>query len=324
MYTPAEYEHIINAEKFYPLLTSLTCDAQGMNITFKDDATFEKAKEAWDWANGADNRSFVIVAGKGDCGWNEQRQPYVVQNLQYDEAKNIARLIGEPKDWKDIAQSYDLVVGHIPGNDTWLTKRDLSKTLSIPLALSFPFSFSLGADGISSSLECSDCSLNGHFNIELRISTWFGIPTGASIKMSPSGVQATAKLGWSLSGELTNDFEKEWTPASFPTPASIEIPDIVEIGPVIDLIVGVGLQALKAQTTITGGATASLPDSAIVELNLLNPTDNQFSGWLPTVQQLPFQVDGEISAGLETYFATALDLKAEALGRSANDPTLTF
>ena len=309
-------------EKFYPLLTSLSCDKQGMTIAFKDDATFEKAKEAWDWANGADNRSFIMVTGMGDCGWNDQRQPYVVRNLQYDEVKNVAHLIGEPKDWKEIAQSYDLVVGHIPGNETWLTKRDLSKTLSVPLSLEFPFALELGADGLSSKLECSDCGLSGHFNIELRISTWLGIPKGASVKLSPSGVKAIAKLEWSLSGELTKDFEREWTPASFPTPASIEIPHIVEIGPVIDLIVGVALKALKAQATVSGGATASLPDSAIVELNLLNPTENQFSGWLPTVKPLPFEVDARISAGLETYFATALELKAEALGESASDPAV--
>ncbi|KAI9765238.1 MAG: hypothetical protein M1840_007730 [Geoglossum simile] len=314
VYTPAEYEHIINMEKFYPLLTSLTCDTEGMTIAFKDDTTFEKAKEAWDWANGADNRSFIMVTGMGDCGWNRQRQPYVVRNLQYDEVKNIARLVGEPKDWEEIAQSYDLVVGHIPGNEAWLTKKDLSKTLSIPLDLSFPFSLELGAEGIKSKLECSECGLNGHFNIELRISTWLGIPKGASIKMSPSSVKAIAKLEWSLSGELTKDFEKEWKPATFPTPASIVIPHVVEIGPVIDLIVGVALKALNAQATVTGGAIASLPDSAIVELNLLNPTENKFSGWLPAVQPLPFEVDARISAGVETYFATALQLKAEALG----------
>ncbi|KAI9771410.1 MAG: hypothetical protein M1839_002800 [Geoglossum umbratile] len=314
VYTPAEYEHIINMEKFYPLLTSLSCDEQGMTIAFKDDATFEKAKEAWDWANGADNRSFVMVTGMGDCGWNKQRQPYVVRNLQYDEDKNVARLVGEPKEWKEIAQSYDLVVGNIPGSDAWLAQRDLSKTISVPLALSFPFALELGAEGISSKLECSDCSLSGQFNIELRISMWLAIPTGASIRMSPASVKAIAKLEWSLAGELTKDFEKKWTPATFPTPASIVIPHVVEIGPVIDLIVGVALKALKAQATVSGGATASLPDSAIVELNLLNPTENKFSGWLPEVHPLPFQVDARISAGLETYFATALDLKAEALG----------
>jgi hypothetical protein len=316
LYTPGPDEHIISMEKFLPLTKSVYCDQNGISMTFSDNATFEEAKQVWDWANGAENRSFIIVAGAGDCGWNEHRQPFIIQTLDF-EGGNVAKLNGGQASWQDVAHSYDLVVGHIALNETQYrrARRDYTKDISIPMELDFPFSVGMSEDGVSSTLSCVDCGTNGHFNLELVISTWFYIPTGASIKLSPSGVEATAKLKWTLSGELSGSINKEWTPVSFPTPATIEIPGVLAIGPTIDLIVGVTLDALKAQATITGGAQAKIPDSAIVEVNLLNPSDNKFSGWLPSVESYPFSVDAEISATVGTYLATALALKAEALGQ---------
>jgi hypothetical protein len=315
LYMPGQDEHIISMEKFLPLTKSVYCDQNGISMTFSDNATFEEAKQVWDWANGAENRSFVIVAGAGDCGWNENRQPFIIQTLDFD-GGNVVKLNGGPASWQDVAHSFDLVVGHITLNETQYrrAKRDYTKDISIPMELNFPFSVGISEDGVSSTLSCVDCGTNGHFNLELVISTWWKIPTGASIKLSPSGIEATAKLEWTLSGELSGSINKEWNPVSFPTPATIEIPEVLTIGPTIDLIVGITLNALKAQATVTGGAQAKIPDSAIVEVNLLNPSDNKFSGWFPSIESYPFSVDAEISATVGAYLATALALKAEALG----------
>jgi hypothetical protein len=316
VYTPGSDEHIISMEKFLPLTKAVTCDQSGISMAFRDSATFEKAKQVWDWANGAENRSFIMVAGVGDCGWNDHRQPFIVRTVDFNDTDNIAKLNGGPASWQDVAHSYHLVLGHITVNETQpqRAKRDYTKDISIPMNLDFPFSVGISESGISSTLSCAGCGTSGHFNIELVISTWLGIPKGASIKMSPSGVKATAELKWSLSGKLTGGKSKEWTPVSFPTPATIEIPGVLTIGPTIDLIVGVALNELKAQATVTGGAQATIPDSAIVEVNLLNPSDNKFSDWLPSVEPYPFSVDAEITASVEAYLATALALKAEALG----------
>ena len=108
-----EYENILNAEKFWPLLKSLSCASDVLTLIFNDDFAFERAKEIWDWANGEDDRHFIMVVGAGDCGWNEERQPYRVRTLEYDEKDNVAKLNGEPRDWADIAHSYDLDIGSL-------------------------------------------------------------------------------------------------------------------------------------------------------------------------------------------------------------------
>ena len=108
-----EYENILNAEKFWPLLRSLECNDDSLVLVFNDDATFERAKEIWDWANGDEDRYFIMVIGAGDCGWNDERQPYLVRTLEYDEEENVARLVGEPRDWLDVAHSYDFDIGSL-------------------------------------------------------------------------------------------------------------------------------------------------------------------------------------------------------------------
>lgn len=113
---PDEYENILNAEKFWPLLRSLECKDDSLILKFNDDATFERAKEIWDWANGEDDRYFIMVIGAGDCGWNDERQPYLIRALEYDEKENVARLVGGPRDWLDVAHSYDLDIGSLAEN----------------------------------------------------------------------------------------------------------------------------------------------------------------------------------------------------------------
>ena len=109
VYTPGSDEHIISMEKFLPLTKAVTCDQSGISMVFRDSATFEKAKQVWDWANGAENRSFIMVAGAGDCGWNDHRQPFIVRTLDFKDTDNTARLNGEPASWQDVAHSYHLV-----------------------------------------------------------------------------------------------------------------------------------------------------------------------------------------------------------------------
>lgn len=303
-------------EKFLPLTKAILCNNQsGISMTFRDNSTFERAKQLWDWANGAENRSFILVAGAGDCGWNVHRQPFIIQSVDFTGA-DTAKLNGRLASWQDVAHSFHLVVGRVGNNGTQFqpAKRDYTKDFSIPMDLDFPFQVGLSADGVSSTLTCSDCGTSGHFNIELDISTWLFIPTGASVKIYPSGLQATAELTWSLAGELSGTLNKEWTPVSIPTPATLEIPEVLTIGPTLNLVVGITLDALKAQAIISGGAIASISDSAIIEIDLLDPLNNKFSGWLPSVEALPFSVDAEITATVGAYLALALALEAEALG----------
>ena len=316
VYMPSDVENILSMEKFYGMLTSVDCADHNMTLAFKDDATFAYAQKVWDWVNGADDHTFIMVAGIGDCGWNTERRPFSVSKITYDEDRNIARLTAELSDWKSIAHTYDLHVGHVPLTDSQLPARDVSKDVSLDVSTVFPFGVKVTQDGLSSALECSKCGTTGQINIELKLSTKAFIPTGASMRMSPNGVSAKAELKLTASGELTKSISFKKTVASIPL-NSIKIPgDILNIGPFLDVAVGFEVSAVTGSASITGGAIVTIPDSAIVELDLLNPSKNKFSGWGPSVDTIPITVDAKISGAVQIFAQPALKLVAEAIGES--------
>ncbi|MCJ1264543.1 hypothetical protein MMC22_004415 [Lobaria immixta] len=311
---PGDVENILSMEKFYPLLKSVNCSRDKMTLAFKNDKTFAYAQKVWDWVNGADDHAFVMVAGLGDCGWNRHRQPFIVTSIAYDEGLNTARLTAKPSDWRTVAHTYDLTVGHVPLTDSRLPARDFSKNLALGIATLFPFSVKIGTEnGLSSALECSNCGTTGKIDFELKISTKLAVPTGASIIISPKGVSAKAELKLTESGELTESLPFEKEVLKLPLD-SITIPGgIVNIGPNLVVSVGFEISSWEGTASISGGAIVTLPDSAILQLDLLNPSNNKFSGWTPNVSPIPIRVDAKISAGLEVYAKPALKLVAEAI-----------
>ncbi|KAN0068709.1 hypothetical protein V8E54_013433, partial [Elaphomyces granulatus] len=281
VYTPGDDEHIINMERFEALTKSITCDDSGVSMVFNDDATLQKAKQIWDWANGSDKRTFIIVAGDKQCGWNHDRQPFVINSVDFDEKATTGKLHGTPKGWTDVAHSFDFRFSHVvPANQgaTAHAKRwdeDLS-LVKIPFKNDFPFSVNASDSGMSTFLTCITCGTEGSFAID-------------------------------------QPFGKKFTHVTIPTPLSIDIPGVAKIGPTIDLIVGIALDSLRAKAVVTGGAYATIPDSAYAEINLLSPTDTQHSDWTPSIGHYPLEVDGEIQAQVEAYIAPSLALTASVL-----------
>lgn len=313
---PDDFENILSMERFEDMLKSVDCAPDLMTLAFKDDASFAHAQKVWDWVNGADNHSFIMVAGAGGCGWNDQRQLFNISALAYDEAANVARLTAKATDWISIAHSYDLQVGSIPITDSSIKSRDLSGSVSIGFTRSYPFNFKWERNGITLGLECTDkCGTTGQFKLALTITQKYWVPTGAKLKLNPQGVSATAELKLTGSGELRSKFERRDEIVSVPIVYAISIKDLVKIGPTLDVYWGTEVGDLTGSAVITGGATIGLKDSANLEVNLLNPLDNDFSGWVPTFRPIPFQVDAKISTTLKMYLMPALTLSAEALGR---------
>lgn len=324
VYMPGDVENILSMEKFYPLLKSVNCTRDKITLAFKDDKTFAYAQKVWDWVNGADDHAFVMVAGLGDCGWNRHRQPFIVTSIAYDEGLNTARLTAKPSDWKTVAHTYDLTVGHVPLTDSRLPARDFSKNLALEIATLFPFSVKITENGLSSALECSNCGTTGKIDFELKISTEFAVPTGASIIISPKGVSAKAELKLTESGELTESLPFEKEVLKLPLD-SITIPGgIVNIGPNLVVSVGFEISSWEGAASISGGAIVTLPDSAILQLDLLNPSNNKFSGWTPHISPIPISVDAKISAGLEIYAKPALKLVAEAISELGSALIISF
>jgi hypothetical protein len=327
---PGDEENILSMENFDGMLTAVECTNGTVAMTFESDETFAYAQEVWDWVNGADNRSFVMVAGPGDCGNNSNRQPYVVSSIDYDEAANKATLAAIEGDWTSVAHSYDLIVGSVAQNTTSLAqdgakhKRDIDDTSSIDFNHDMTGSFAFGIGKTEARITCLNCSTTGQFDMEFKISQKFLVPTGASLKFSPRGVTAIAQMKLTGSGTVTDALIKTFDILSIPI-NGLKIPGVLDFGPFLTVSIGAELSGISLTAGITSGATGSLSDEAIVELDMLDPAKNTFSGWEPTVDILDVVVDGSISGGVAVFLQPSMELKFEALGmRSFHRPSFWF
>jgi hypothetical protein len=311
VFMPGESENILAMERFDGMLTDIECNTNNLALTFEDDATFAYAQRVWDWVNGADNHSFVMVAGVGNCGNNTQRIPFTISTLSYDETANKAVLSATKTSFTAIAHSYDLLVGSVaqPG----VARRAIKKATTIDFVHDLPFSVALSANGLEGRLACTNCSTTGQFDMEFKISQKLLIPTGASMKLSPRGVSAIAQIKLSGTGSLTDALTKEFDILSIPI-SGIKIPGVLDLGPFLTVSVGAELSAISLTAGIQTGATAKLDDAALLEVDLLHPEQNSFSGWEPIVDAVDVKVDASISGGVAVFLKPALELKAEALG----------
>ena len=95
-----------------------------------------------------------------------------------------------------------------------------------------------------------------------------------------------------------------------------DIPGVFELGPFLTIALGAQLTGISVTAGVTSGAQGSLSDDAVVEMNLLDPSENTFSGWEPNVELLETSVDGSISGGTQVFLQGSLELKANALSKS--------
>ncbi|KIX09755.1 uncharacterized protein Z518_00836 [Rhinocladiella mackenziei CBS 650.93] len=318
VYTPGSNENVLSMETFDGMLISQNCTPNGMTLQFEDDSTFAYAQHVWDWVNGADNHTFLMIAGSGDCGSNKHRIPYLVSAISYQEDQNVAILNATTGSWHDMAKSYQLQIGSISTpNETRLGRRDITQGATLPLAMELPFTAKVEQGPLVGELECENCRTTGQINFELRITqNVIGIPDGVEFRMSPQSVSAVANLKLKVGSNFQTKKEtfKE-TVLSFPLNGITIPPDILNIGPFLDIDAGVELTGLEGSITVSAGVTSSLSDSAILRANLLNPLDNDFSGWDPNIDFTPPSVEAQVAATVQMFFMPAVRLKAEALGQ---------
>ena len=316
VFMPDDNENILSMEKFDGMLTSVECTPQSMTLQFEDDSSFAYAQRTWDWVNGADNHTFLMVAGKGDCGSNKYRIPYLVSSITYDETRNIARLKATAGSWKDLAHTYELRVGSVPmSSDLGLRRRDWTRDAFVDMSADFSFKSKVKTGPVSGELVCDPCFTAGKMRFEFVIKTKFKVPVGVKFRLAPDGVKARAGLKLTVASEYKSktDLFKE-SIAEIPL-AGISIPpDILTMGPVLDVQLGAEISAFEGAVSVLTGATATLPGNAVLEADLFDPSNNKFSSWAPSIVADDFKMQAKLSLSAKMFLEPALKLKVEALG----------
>jgi hypothetical protein len=318
VYMPDAQENILSMERFNGMLTSVNCTQTTIDMAFRDDDTFAYAKAVWDWVNGADNHTFVMVVSSGACGWNDHRQPFTVSTLAYDEEANVAHLAAIAQDWTQAIHTYDLNVGGMPApklQERSFGEIDYNEDLSLDFNHKFPVdSISLPMpDSITATLDLSNCSTAGAFGFQFTLETILLIPKRAEISVHPQSVSVTAAPSLSLAGNVTEPKTGDLTLARINL-AGVQIPaGILNIGPEVVLSVGATIGPLQGHANIEAGVVYSLDDSAVATIDVLGGDADQ-SGWTPNVQTTPLAVDAGLTATVKAFVKAELELVGDAFG----------
>lgn len=311
---PRDFENILNMERFDKILKSIKCDkgSGSMVLTFDDADGFAYAQKVWDWVNGADDHAFVMVAGKGDCGWNDDRVPFLVSKITYDTTGQIATLTAAEKDWTEVAHTYDLYVGHVqkPGG---VQKRAIGGELDVAIDHKFvPPIFKLKESPVTLSLETKG-SVSGHVVFEFHASASILHPDIAvTFKAVPRGLSAEATVKVGLEVELTEKVEEELPAIEIPlTPYNLKT--LGKFTPTLDITTGVALKKVTAKVTVGQTYKAVVPDSSYFEVDVFAADAVKKSGWVPQITKSPLSVEGKFGARGMLYVRVGLMLKAEIL-----------
>ena len=131
-------------------------------------------------------------------------------------------------------------------------------------------------------IDCVDCFITGKFKVAGRLSVDNFVVKDLSLGASPQDFRAKMVLEAKVAGQISSlPPSSSWTQklASFAIPgAGISIPAIFELGAIISYEVGVEC-TINGAADFIFGLSATLPNTAIVAVNLADPTQTKATGF---------------------------------------------
>jgi hypothetical protein len=322
VYFPEQYEHVIAMERFANQLKSVQC-AENMMLEFLDDAAFEYAKNVWNWVNTDVNHTFIMVTNYAGCADDMERLPFVVSNIEYDEAANRAYLKAELKDWEEIAHSYTLNVGHTPltpMHRSLMSRGVLPRDTDFTMSLVSSYDKNLFSTTVGDWTTSVDAVVrtDGKLNVDIDIDVGFFKLNSAAMSITPENVAASIQLALSERGKLGKEYSWQKTIVSIPI-EGINIAKVVKIGAFLDVDVGFTMEQWEGTATASFGARLELSNAAVVTVDLVNSDKNKFSGWTPTFTPLPLALSAKVEGSAKVFAQPNIKIEASALGEYHHD-----
>ena len=204
--------------------------------------------------------------------------------------------------------------------DIWkkIADTDFDKTV--------PFNISIGTEGKRTNIltdglrtaprlviDCVDCFITGQFMVAGRLSVHNFVVQNLTLGASPQDFRAKMVLEAKVAGQISSlPPSSNWTEqiASFPIPdAGISIPGIFELGAIISYEVSVEC-TINGAADFTFGLGATLPNTAIVAINLADLTQTRATGF----DGATFDPVFELNSGSATLNVAAISRPKLAFG----------
>ncbi|CAG9952278.1 unnamed protein product [Clonostachys rosea f. rosea IK726] len=183
------------------------------------------------------------------------------------------------------------------------------KQFSIPFQMDFSgkgLGFSMA--GVDYNAHCTNCSTDGSFEIDAKLTAHDGEIEEASVELTTDGIRATTILSLGVKGKISKSLIEKSLPIFKVSPAGIAIPGVVTIGPTITVALKAGIDAIRGGATITTGGHMRLSDSSAT-LDFLKENKTSAEGWDVDMESHPIEIDGFVEA--KTYLSMSPSLGLE-------------
>jgi hypothetical protein len=294
-----------------------------MILAFDDQDSFSYAQSAWSWVDKEDVNKFTLVTEPDQCYVGDNRSPFLVESIQFDPNTLSAKLKAEEKEWKDIAHSFKLHVGHeyIDPSTANVTHPHLKRAGNKVMDMTHSFNSEL-FNYAKDSKETAGMALSANAEIttggsiisDFDIETKFFIPVDLSITIHPQALHADFLLTLNADGTLGKGLDYALKPEIEIPVGALNIKKILEIGPFVTMGVHLGASGLEGTSTVTTGARATVEDAAKVQVKLRHPEENGISGWTPKFEKIAPEFSATIGGSLRAWAELGITIKAEAFG----------
>jgi hypothetical protein len=309
-------------------MKSIKCGTPGQPIIleFSDKESLAFAQSAWTWIDKNDVNHFTLVTEPNQCYEGDDRSPYLVSAVKFDEATLTATIDAVEKEWHEVSEEFTLHLGHEYVNPTTanvthphLRRRgdegstmDISHSFNAELFNFAKDSSETAGMSLSANAEMTTAgSLVADFDIEKK----FGfIPEDISIKIRPQDVTADLLLSLNVDGTLGKAIDWTMKPEIEIPVGALNIKKLLEIGPFVTIGVHFGSSALEGTGTMSAGVRGKLKNEAEVSVKLRHPEENSISNWQPDFEKIDPAFSAEIGGDVRAWSELGIRIQAKALG----------
>jgi hypothetical protein len=264
---PTQGQKMLNIARLGNAVSSVDCsNPDSVTMTFKDQHSYQAARQAWAWADkSADN--YVVAVLDGDCGGPNGRSTFKAGDITYDENSRQATLSGEKTAWDKFMEKGSLKIRSTYPEGTGMSKRQAKGSVS--LAQQFNRNIlSIPLDDISTlNLDCLDCATSGSLDFEADLD--FGLFDGFSLSASVTtkdNVGLHLGMGLTLEAQLADGVDIPGIQLlSFPL-GGINVPGLGSLGPSLSVIANGNIGAVTASLTAGFGGSVTIPNDVTLRV----------------------------------------------------------
>ena len=336
----SENQKVISDDRFSSLTSSIKCSASFdlITYTFKDEDSYKKIVDNWEWVNKQVFRSFILTTTHSGCQATPDangRQAFQVNGITWNAGQHQAALKVQAKTFKDATGASD-TTGH--SRNTWSMivdskgikpagqqkRQSLDKTFTIDL--SSDFTQNIARVG-PFSIDCTKCGTQGNLNFRFQYAPHIFTSSTGSAELDTVGVGASAQITISASGNA-DPLMKTFELGQIDLPGGFSISGIASFGPKLRVDVGVSLSSVDASGSATFGANLNIPDS-VARADLFSSGNSIDGGrFVPHFTPIPFTAMGEatlkgsIGPVVTVFIDASIFSKGASAGLVLSVPTL--